>query len=113
MGRIATLDLTGKSGTKYTFEIFRYDDEKPKSPVVYIVSNRYKKSEGGHSHTIIYIGKAKNMYDRFQDHEKESCFKKEKANCFGYFIDSSEDSRTKKERDLIDGRGSLPPCNEI
>jgi hypothetical protein len=46
----------------------------------------------------------------FENHPKEACFEKHKANCISVREDSHEDERLKMEKDLMEAY--KPPCNE-
>ena len=109
MAKIGTLTLTGASGTEYTFNVYPYGTEFKEMGAVYYISKRTEKADGGGTHTRIYIGQTGDLSERFDDHHKESCFKKHNANCHSIHQESNENTRLKIEKDLIDAYE--PPCN--
>lgn len=109
MAKIGTITLTGKSGKKHTFNIYPYDTSFKELAAVYYISKRTEKSGGGGNHKHIYIGQTENLAERFQNHHKEECFKRNKANCKSILQESSEKKRLEIEADLIDAL--TLPCN--
>lgn len=110
MAKIATLEITGKSGTSYTFNVYPIDQSWKEIGAVYAVTKRTEKQGGGGSHTYIYVGQTDNMDERHSNHHKESCFKKHKANCICVHSESSEKKRLAIEDDILNGHDW--PCND-
>ena len=109
MAKLGTLALKGDSGQTYDFTVYSYDAEFKAVGAVYGITRRQKKPDGNYDHTIVYIGETGDLSTRFDDHHKESCFTEHNANCKCIHSDEDEDSRLKKEMDLIDNY--IPPCN--
>jgi len=110
LAKISDATFTGKSGTKYSFQAFPMDQAFKAVGGVYAVTRRYKNSNGGYSHEIIYVGQTGDLSTRFDDHHKADCFTKHKATCICVHVDDDEDSRLSKEDDLI--KKHNPPCND-
>lgn len=109
MAKIGTINLTGASGTKYSFNIYPYGTNFKEIGAVYSISKRTAKSDGSGTHTQIYIGQTNNLSERFDDHHKKSCFKRHNANCHSIHQESNENKRLEIEKDLINAYD--PPCN--
>jgi predicted GIY-YIG superfamily endonuclease len=110
MAKIATLTLSGKSGDKYDFNVYQFDTSFKQVAAVYAVTKRYKKQDGSHTHTIIYIGQTDNLSERFDDHHKAECFSRNNANCICVHKETSEKERLRIESDLLAARD--PDCND-
>lgn len=109
MAKIGTITFTGSSGKSYTFNVYPIDQELNDVGGVYCITRRYKNSTGGYTHSVVYVGVTGDLSTRFNDHHKDDCFTKNKANCICIHRDDNEDSRFAKESDLIDYYN--PPCN--
>ena len=108
--KIGEMTLTGQSGGKYTFNVYPSGTEFNKKGGVYYISKRTKKSSSGGSHSAIYVGKTKDLSERFDDHHKADCFERNGINAISIFAESNEQERLDIESDLI---ASLnPPCND-
>lgn len=103
------LTLTGKSGTKYTFEVHSLDTSFRPVAAVYAITKRTPKPDGSGTHDVIYIGQTGELSDRFDSHHKASCFKSHQATSACIHQDTNEKSRLDKESDLIGAYN--PPCN--
>jgi hypothetical protein len=106
--KIEDLVLTGKSGTKYTFEMYPLDTSFRVVGGVYIITKRTVVSAGG-SHSLIYVGHTGNLSERFDDHHKADCFKRHGANCIGVLLEENEQRRLAIEADLL--KAYDWPCN--
>jgi hypothetical protein len=123
LAKINDATFTGQSGTKYSFNVYPFSGPpRIMVPVlasldpafkgvsgVYAVTRRYKNSNGGYSHEIIYVGETGDLSTRFYNHHKTGCFEQHEANCFCTIRDDDADSRLSKEADLI--KKHNPPCN--
>ena len=109
MAKLGTLALKGDSGQTYEFNVYSYDTKFKAVGAVYGITRR-TLSGGNYDHTTIYIGETGDLSTRFDDHHKESCFTEHNANCKCTHPDENEDSRLKKEADLINNY--IPPCND-
>jgi predicted GIY-YIG superfamily endonuclease len=110
MAKIADYTVAGKSGQKYTFEVYAFDSSWGEVAVVYLVTKRTKKPDGGGSHAHIYVGQTDNLKERFGSHHKADCFTSHGANCLCVLQESSEERRLAIESDILDG-GNWP-CND-
>lgn len=110
LAKINDATFTGQSGTKYSFNVYPMDQAFKAVGGVYAVTRRYKNSNGGYSHEIIYVGETGDLSTRFNDHHKADCFTRHKANAICTHRDDDEDSRLSKEGDLI--KKHNPPCND-
>ncbi len=108
--KLGTLMLNGRSGQTYAFTVFSYDAEFSAVGAVYGITRRQIKPDGHYKHTAIYIGETSALSTRLDGHHKESCFTEHNANCKCIHLDKNDDSRRKKEADLIDNYN--PPCND-
>lgn len=110
MAKYGTGTYTGESGTKYEFIAYSLDTEFKAVGAVYIISKRTPKPEGGGSHEVIYVGQTGDLSERFDDHHKADCFKKNGANCILVHAESNEKTRFQIETDLC-RQYSSAPCN--
>jgi hypothetical protein len=107
---LATLALTGKSGTVYTFAVYPINTELPKSGGVYVFTKR-NQSNQSYTHTVIYIGMTQEFLARHYNHHKDDCIDKNGATHICLLIEGSEKRRKEIEVDLI--KAYNPPCNEV
>lgn len=102
---MATLTLTGNSGTSYEFSVYTYGRTFQAVGAVYAITRR--DDEGRHA--VIYVGQTGDLSERLDGHEKEPCFELFLANRTCTHEDDYEDSRRQKEADLIEKYS--PRCN--
>lgn len=111
MAKLSTVTFTGVSGTNYEFNSYPWGTSFKKDyGAVYFVTKRSKKSDGGYSHTRIYVGKTEDLSTRFDNHHKQDCFDENESNCICVYGEQDEDTRLDIEQDLIDNYH--PPCND-
>jgi hypothetical protein len=110
LAKISDATFAGQSGTKYDFNVYPLDQAFKAVGGVYAITRRYKNSNGGYSHEIIYVGETGDLSTRFDNHHKTDCFEQHEANCICTLRDDDEDSRLSKEADLI--KKHNPPCND-
>jgi hypothetical protein len=110
MAKLADYPVTGKSGAKYTFEVYHKDSSWNEVGAVYLVTKRTIKPDGGGEHMHIYVGQTENLKERFANHQKEECFASHGANCVCVSQVSSEQSRLAIEADIL-AEGKWP-CND-
>lgn len=85
-----TTTLKAANGKEYVFDFYSFDafsDLKgffDEDPALYLFTRRYKKGDS-YTHDLIYLGETCNLNSRFNDHHKEDCIKKNKANCIGIY----------------------------
>ena len=102
MASLRKLTLTGKSGTKYQFEIYEIGTSFSAIGGVYAFTKRYEKSDGNFSHGTIYIGETEDLSTRFDNHHKQGCIERENSNCISIHPDENEESRLAKEKDILE-----------
>lgn len=109
MARIATITLTGKSGTKYGFNVYPRSNEFNAVGAVYFMTKRVEDQQGKGTHTWVYVGETGDLSDRPLNHERKPCFDKNGANCLLIYAEKNRDTRLKIEVDLRNAYN--PPCN--
>lgn len=110
MSKLGTVQFTGRSGVKYSFNVYLWGTKFKKDyGAVYFITKRTKKSNGSYSHERIYVGQTSDMSTRFDNHHKKSCFDKHNKNCVCVYGEEDEDTRLEIENDLLDNYD--PPCN--
>lgn len=110
MAKLGVLTLTGESGKQYEFNVYHIDTEFKAIGAIYCISERTENAGKLPSHSKIYIGQTGDLSTRFDNHHKATCFHKYDANCISIHQDGNEDSRLKKEKDLIAAYNL--PCND-
>jgi hypothetical protein len=104
-----TCEWTGASGRKYKYWVF---------PISQIESPGFEKAPGnyifakhiGQSAYPIYVGQTGDLGERFGDHHKMPCIRRNGAtHIHAHKSSFDEDVRKAEERDLI--AGCNPPCN--
>lgn len=111
MSKLGTLNLTGKSGQEYAFDVYPSDANfNDGIACVYYVSKRTEKQDGGGDHEAIYVGETGDLVDRFGNHHKQMCFDGHDYNAISIHKEANEDRRTDIEDDLIEAIN--PPCND-
>jgi hypothetical protein len=111
MPKLATLELKAKSGNSYVFEVYSMETEFEKTGGVYCVSKRTLSiADNRFVHDIFYIGQTDDFSNRFKDHHKKECFKRNEANCISILKVTTEEERAEIEKDLI--KAYNPTCNE-
>lgn len=109
MASLGQITLKGKSGKEYKFEIYNFKSSWSEVAVIYVVTYAEEKQDGGHTHSILYVGQTDNLKERFENHHKQDCFDRNKANRLCLLLESNEKTRVSIEADLIDRIS--PPCN--
>lgn len=110
MAKLGTVVFEGKSGNKYTFDVYEWGTPfKEGDAAVYFVTKRAKDADGTFRLTSIYVGETGNLANRFDNHHKQNCFNENGVNCVCILGETNEDTRLKIEADLIDNYN--PPCN--
>jgi hypothetical protein len=110
MASLGKTIFKGRSGRQYRFRIFPLGTRFRKISGVYLVANRDQGVNGGHRHTILYVGHTEDFSQPFEKHHKAKDLAQHGANCICVQSDGSEESRLKKERDLI--AAFSPQCND-
>lgn len=117
---IDTLELTGRSGNKYTFKMCQYDTMESIDTAVrsfphsglYIFAYRFSKpNDSRFWYSIKYIGETGDYSTRdYTNHHKKEMITEEGANSWGYCVMTlNEQQRKELEADLV--ASYKPPCN--
>lgn len=81
MSRLGTVTFTSDSGNKYKFNVYSRDSNFKALAAVYFFTKRIKKSNGRYNHSKhVYVGQTKDLSERFDDHHKMPCIKRNGAN---------------------------------
>ena len=110
MASLGKSTFKGRSGKQYRFRVFPWGTRFRKISGVYVVANRAQGIDGGHRHTVLYVGHTEDFSQPFAKHRKAQDFAQHGANCICVQSDGSEESRLEKERDLI--AAFSPECND-
>lgn len=110
MSKIEDLAITGRSGAKYTFSIYRYGQGFRPVGAVYVVLQRQVRADSSVFYRFIYVGETGDLSTRFSSHHKQDCFRTEGCTHVGIHVDSSQRSRLDKEDDIL--KGNRWPCND-
>lgn len=105
----ATLELTGASGRKYAFSVHPWGTSFKPIGGVYAVTKATSTASGGQTHKILYIGQTGDLSERFDDHHKEPCFRRNGVTHICVHVQGDEQERLGIERDLV--AAYYPPCN--
>ncbi|MDZ7604432.1 MAG: hypothetical protein U5K79_02350 [Cyclobacteriaceae bacterium] len=111
MPKIGTLDFTGISGHKYTFNVYPKNREHKEKEAVYVVTHRTIKADAAVDHLVIFVGESTNLRKEFTKHPKDACFEREVANCICVVLGRPPGDRTKIADDLRNFYH--PPCNDF
>lgn len=111
MPKIGTLDFTGISGHKYTFNVYPKNRVHHEKEAVYVVTHRTIKADASVDHNVLFVGETKNLRTVFDSHSKEACFEKEVANCVCVYWEEHSETRTNISDDLKNFYH--PPCNNF
>lgn len=104
------INIKGKSETLYPFEMYPISQEFRAVGAVYAILKFDPQPTMPQWYRYIYIGETGDLSTRFSNHHKQSCFDRYGADWIAVHPDSSEESRTSKEADILAG-GSWP-CND-
>lgn len=106
MPKLGTVELTGESGKKYSFNIWKRDTEFNSIGALYVMA----RDDGKGEYSLIYIGETGDLSDRPLNHHKTSCFDRHKADTLFIRAAPNEAQRLTDETDL---RGAYEtPCND-
>ena len=117
---IDTIELTGQSGSKYSFRMCEFDTMESIDHAVenfghsglYVFAYRFSKpNDTRYWYTLKYIGETANFSQRnYSNHHKKQEIENENVNSWGYCVTTvDEKSRKEIEADLI--KMYNPPCN--
>ncbi|MGF1636944.1 MAG: hypothetical protein ACFCUU_07720 [Cyclobacteriaceae bacterium] len=109
MPKIGTLDFSGISGHKYTFNVYPFNHPFKEKEAVYFVTHRTVRADGSVEHALLFVGEAKDISKAFDPHPLQHCFDREVANCICVHWEDHEVTREKLLADLLNHYH--PPCN--
>jgi len=109
MSSLGSINFTGASGKRYGFSVYAYGQEFRAVGAVYVVTKATRNGNGGLTHTVLYVGETGDLSERFDDHHKAVCFRRNGANRICVRTESSSKSRQVVEEDLIGYYA--PHCN--
>lgn len=102
---MATITLEGCSGNSYEFTVYEKGTEFNSVGGVYCVTKIIDNI-----HSLIYLGITNDLSSRFDNHHKEDCFVENGATHICIHRESSEDERSRIEKDILCKYNF--PCNE-
>jgi len=89
MSKLGTITLAGCSKKKYDFDIYQIGTKFKALGAVYFISKR----DSSKTHKPIYLDITNDLSSRFNNHHKEGCIRKMKANCISVLLVKSENER--------------------
>lgn len=101
---MATINLKGKSGNVYEFELYPWDTAFNAVPVVYVVM---RKDPDGYA--VLYVGETGDLKARIGNHENQPCFDRHRKTHLAVRRESSGERRLSIEADLVAAYN--PACN--
>lgn len=110
MAKLSEVTLSGKSGTKFKFNVYPIGEECPNESGIYAFTKREPKG-ADFNHHVIYIGMAQSFQKRFYNHHKDDCIDKNGANCICLMAIKDEKQRTAIEDDLL--KSYATKCNQV
>jgi len=111
MPKIGTLDFTGISGHKYTFNVYPLKRQHKDKEAVFFVTRRIVKADGNIEHILLFVSLTKNLHKEMEGHPKTDEFRDELANCICVYWEEVEETRTKIMQDLKNFYH--PPLNDF
>lgn len=91
-----TIRVQGASGTTYPFTVFPWGTPFQRFGAVYLVLRQQSGNYG-----ILYVGQTGDMSERFDDHHKEHCFRRNGRTHIGVLAEPSKQRCLAIEQDLI------------
>jgi hypothetical protein len=110
MSSLGKTVLTGASGELYRFRVYPLGTKFRKKSGVYVITNRYHNDGGRSRHSALFVGQTEDVSQPFETHRHRGALTELGANCICLHADESEESRLKKEHDLV--AALHPKCNE-
>ena len=100
-----TVKWKGASGNLYPYEVHKFGASFNAVAANYCVAKLV-----GNTYHAIYFGQTNNLQDRFSNHEKDPCFRRNGATHTHVHRNSNETTRRSEEVDLI--KLHDPVCNK-
>lgn len=108
--KIDTLELTGKSGTRYSLRVYVWETRFKAIPGVYVVASRSVEPGAAPTYQPLYVAAADDLSKvPFDRHPRNDCFQLHYANTIGVIQEGDAAARERIAADLLDGL--QPPCN--
>lgn len=104
-----SITLRNHSGQLYGFTTYNLGQAFKPLGSLYCITKRTGSLLSSSSHEVLYIGQTSDLSSRFADHHKEDAWKRKGATHISIHLDSSKDSRLRKETELV--RYYNPCCN--
>ena len=101
-----TIEWVGQSGKTYKYWIYPIGQSFKAQAGNYIFARQTKPN----TYLPIYIGQTEDLSERFDDHHKKDCIKREGATHIHAHLNADKQSRLDEESDLI--AKWLPTCND-
>lgn len=99
--------LKGKSGKKYTFSLFSFDNFEELSDelneekgALYLFTKRNLKN-GKYVHDYIYLGETSDISTRYGNHHKRRCIISHGSNCIGFFFSDKDEEERKAMKKIF------------
>ena len=111
MAKLGSITYDGISGKEYSFDIYALPGEWNSVTGFYLITKRVRDNiNGGHTHTLLYVGETDDLKVRMSNHHKQNCFGKNNANCLCWLDESNENRRLSIESDICEKWN--PKCND-
>jgi hypothetical protein len=111
VSKLNTVNLKGKSGSTYGFDVYPADQAFNAVGAVYaVLKYELRPGTSEYWYRYIYVGETGDLSTRFSNHHKQDCFNLHGANRIAVHVDNSERSRAAKEDDIL--KGGSWPCND-
>ena len=107
MASLGTITWLGKSGKSYKYEIWSLSEIHKAVPANYI----FVKETEADRYQPIYIGQTGDISERFDNHHKMSCIRKNGATHLCSHGSSSDEKERKAEESDLLGKWNTP-CND-
>ncbi len=110
MPSLGKTTFDGSSGKAYRFTVYPLNTRIRKIAGLYVIANRSHGDAREHQHEALYVGQTEDLSQPFEKHRKAQEFERLGGNCICLHADDSEESRVKKEQDLV--AAMHPVCND-
>jgi hypothetical protein len=108
MPKIGDLEITGASGTTYTFEVYPLETTLGDHGAVFAITKRTGTSKSA-NHARIFIGETNRLRDLVKSHSSKPCFTALRANCICVHGENDKEDRIRIVVDLL--AGDIWACN--
>ena len=108
-----TIKWTGQSGKEYGYAIYKLDETYKAVPANYVFVKEITAAQGSTPALFnpIYVGQTSDISQRFENHRKMPCIKRDGATHICVHISSEDEAvRLAEESDII--KQWNPPCND-